>query len=268
MFAIQLREILKQLNSRTATTGDVKKEVLLYVDDTEIGRLVTQAKNTAVPLKEICDSCAVQLRRQGRSNLKVLDVGCANGELGRQCFKSSVYSKVYGIDCNKELIQVAEQSVRDTPEQSKYTYKVFNIEKVEKSTKELLKSLGYEQIEFDIIFCSMVLHHLKKGVCEHDPKYVQVINILQNFKKLLAPGGFLIVNNPDDSSKLSYEDDCEFDEKQGITNNTPNNIKSTLGELVQLTSRIPGVSDRYCGRATYYWLANAGFKNMRVFTDR
>jgi 2-polyprenyl-3-methyl-5-hydroxy-6-metoxy-1,4-benzoquinol methylase len=260
VFKAHLEQIIRKLRSKTPTTVQVKKGALVEIDGTERKRLDTQAKITSEFLQEICDNCAEQLVKEGRSSLKVLDVGCANGELGRLCFQDKVYSKVYGIDINEESIREARKHSHNN---DKYTYEKFDVELVGKTPEKLFEVLN-EQIKFDIIFCSMVLHHIKNDDLKHDENYVQVIEILQNFKDMIAPSGYLIVNNPDDSSKLAYKDDGELKEKQVTTDDTPNTIKSTLDKLVQLTSRIPGVSDRYCGRATYYWLARAGFKDITI----
>jgi hypothetical protein len=129
--------------------------------------------------------------------------------------------------------------------------------------EKLLEILKAGQIKFDMIFCSMVLHNLKSEGFEYDEKYENIIEILRTLKGMLASGGYLIVSNPDDSSKLFYEDNFKFERKQGITYSPPsNNIKSTLDELVQLTSSIPGGPKRYCGRATHYWLSKAGFNKI------
>ena len=261
MFAMYVAEVMRKLQSKTAIL-EQGTGIFDEVSEEEDERLGIQAELTSKFLGTLCTACARQLSEENKLSLKVLDVGCANGKLGRLCFQDKCYSKVYGIDINSDSIRKATEFVSNKPEYSKYTYKKFDIKSVRKTPEKLFEVLGDGQIKFDIIFCSMVLHHIKNDDAKPDKNYEQIIEILQNFKEMLTPGGYLIVNNPDDSSKLSYEDG-EL-EKQGITDDPTNRPKNTLSELVQLTNKIPGVSDRYCGRATYYWLANAGFKNIRL----
>jgi len=259
LFEAHLKQIIRKLKSQTATTVRVIKNELVRIDKTESDRLDTQAKITSEFLQKICGDCTDQLVKEGKKGLKVLDVGCANGDLGRLCFQSEVYSKVYGIDINQELIREAKKRAHNIQKTDKYTYEEFDVELVGKTPEKLLEVFGDAQLKFDVIFCSMVLHHIKNDDLKPDENYVQVIEILEKFKDMLAPGGYLIVNNPDDSSKLAYKDNIVSEKNQSVTNDPQNIVKTTLGKLVQLTSKIPGVPDRYCGRATYYWLARAGF---------
>jgi len=249
--SLALRGSLKSLINQKAVTN-------VNFDSTEQKRVNTQAKITSTFLKDICNQFTDQLVKDGRTDLTVLDVGCANGELGRNCFDAERYSKVYGIDINSDFILEAADTVREDPKlYNKYVYKKFDVTEVGKTPKKLLEALKVEK--FDVIFCSMILHYFKP-----DENYVQVIEILEKFKDMLTPGGYLIVNNPDDSSKLAYEDNIGLKTKQDATDDLQNMSKGALGKLVQLTSEIPGVTNRYCGRATYYCLSEAGFKDITI----
>jgi|GEM_PF-5852534 len=265
-YKAQMKRILARMNSTSGIVRQAKKETLaISVSKDEEDRLKTQVGLTSFFLRKVCENCADKLASTGKTNLRVLDVGCGDGELGRLCFEDKVFGKVNGIDINDTWLLRAMKTAERKNIRKKFNYDNYNIEDIGKSHKDLLKVLGDEQMKFDIIFCVMVLHHIKNDNLKHDKEYAHVIEIIKSFKQMLTPGGYLIISNPDDSSKLSCGDTITIDEKAATNLDDLSSKKvSALSELVQLTSKIPGVSDRHCGRATYYWLSEAGFDNIEI----
>ncbi|WP_440880899.1 class I SAM-dependent methyltransferase [Tenacibaculum sp. C7A-26P2] len=101
------------------------------------------------------------------SSLKILDVGCGNGNISQHC--GALGHEVLGIDISEKSIKKAKKN-------------------------NLLKNVSFENIavenikytsKFDIIICSEVLEHLEQ------PK--KVVNAL---KKLLSSQGIIIITVP------------------------------------------------------------------------
>jgi|SRR5581483_2873031 len=96
---------------------------------------------------------------------KILDVGCSTGTFG-EILKSRGYI-VYGIDISKEAVEIARGKL-DRAE-------VCDLQNDE---------LPFEE-EFDVIIFADVLEHV-----------IYPGNMLENAKKYLAPGGFIIASLP------------------------------------------------------------------------
>ncbi|MEK7511584.1 MAG: class I SAM-dependent methyltransferase [Patescibacteria group bacterium] len=98
---------------------------------------------------------------------KLLDLGCGNGRLiGLLKDKAVDY---LGVDFSQELIVCAKKSF---PEKSFLMRDALNLDFPEKS--------------FDVVMCVSVLNHLPKN------KHVQFV---ENIKKVLKPGGYLLMSN-------------------------------------------------------------------------
>jgi ubiquinone/menaquinone biosynthesis C-methylase UbiE len=96
---------------------------------------------------------------------KILDLGCGPGIHSKKL--SDQGAKVKGIDISKELIEIAKN------EAPKVEFKVGDINK-----------LPYKDAEFDIVFASLVMGHLK----EWD-------KALSEIKRVLRRDGFFVFSN-------------------------------------------------------------------------
>lgn len=210
----------------------VEKETLLmrrcsiYAADygDEPRRLEIQAHNAFENDKNI-------LERVGIGGI-VLDVGCAYGKVAKSRFNEQKYTQVIGIDKNEFCISEAQKIG------GKFNFVTIDIE--ENNFADKFRAYMDEQgIDgFDIIFISLVLHHLK------DPYAV-----LRKLRKFLSKSGFIIVRGADDGSKLAYPDEHEY-----------------LKRIINKTLQAPGVSDRLHGRKIFDWLNQSGYRNIHIYS--
>ena len=101
------------------------------------------------------------------SNKKVLDVGCATGQLAKRLVEKGC--EVVGIEIDNESAQFARRYCRD----------------VIVGDVEILKDLPYPEGYFDVIIFADVLEHLK------DPQAV-----LTNLKRYLKKDGYILCSIP------------------------------------------------------------------------
>ena len=190
----------------------------------EKDRLKSQGSKYDADNQEILDK---YLKKSGYT---VLDVGCAQGFVTKQCFRKDKYKKVVGIDFNPDAIKDANKKHPD-----KFSFHQLDVEN-EGFTGEMRKIMKKEGIKgFDVISCFLVLHHL------HDPEAA-----LQRLKPLLNKGGMIIIRGSDDGTKVSYGDNGLIDKI----------IKKSYG--------LSGMSDRNNGRKLYSWLTHLGLSDIRV----
>ena len=104
-------------------------------------------------------------------NHSVLDVGCASGYLGELLMKEG--NMVYGIDGNKEAIEIAEKKYKG----------VAHLDLNDTNPDRLVDF--FDGVTFDVIVFADVLEHLL------DPE-----TVLRNFGKFLKPDGRVIVSLP------------------------------------------------------------------------
>jgi len=215
---------------KSMPTKNNKKGSSYELDSKEKIRLSKQVKNTAY-LKDIVTNVAEKINR---TDLTVLDVGCAEGELGKICFANNLFSKIIGVDKDKAVIKAIKV------DDKRFVYDDVDIE--DDSAAQTLESIMHNQQvnKFDIVFASMVLHHLLN--------VEKIMHLLQQF---LKPDGYIIVVGPDDGSKLAYGDNDE----DGL---------SIIQQIIEKTRDIPFASDRFNGRKLFYWLATAGFSQIRI----
>lgn len=168
----------------------------------------------------------------GKKEMVVLDVGCSYGYVGHDRFNQDNSKLVIGVDKNETCLDFARQHFSD----GIHHYETLDVESpdFEMSLNEILQK--YNIPGFDFIFLSLVLHHLKDQ-----------LKVLVKLKKYLVPGGTIFLRTPDDGFKKCYPDDANL-----------------MNEIIEMTMKVPGVSDRINGRKAYSLLRKSGFRNIHV----
>ena len=163
----------------------------------------------------------------------VLDVGAAFGTVTVSRFSDEKYSKVYGFDRSVKCVEYANLHSSD-----KFEFFVADLEASDfrSNMQSFMRERGIKG--FDIIFSSLVLHHLK------DPELS-----LRNLRRLLVKGGIIIVRGSDDGTKAAYPDP-----------------RGMLKTIVDKTLACPNTSDRLNGRKIYSWLIESGFSDVEMFS--
>ena len=158
----------------------------IFADRKEIERLRVQSR-----LLTPCESPVIARLLDGKSGMKILDLGCNNGEKTRRYFSSPAVSRVLGLEFSSSLAEEAQQLYGD------HIFQFYSCDcgsaSAEPNIRALMARCGIES--FDIIYLSFVLMHL--------PAAESVLTMLSG---LLAPGGVLLIAEPyDDGSFLSGE---------------------------------------------------------------
>ena len=163
----------------------------------------------------------------------VLDVGCAFGGVTRSRFDSDNYTQVLGIDKDeRSILYASEHSPR------KFEYAVMDVEANDfrEKMRELMNTKHIES--FDVIFISLVLHHLR------DPYAV-----LRKLRRFLSDDGKIIVRGSDDGTKIAFPDE-----------------QALLPKIISKTLQVNNVSDRLNGRKIYDWLKQSGFVKVQMYS--
>ena len=195
----------------------------------ELKRLRIQAINTREPdqnaIKYVLD------HMPQKEQLSILDMGCAYGFVTKDRFAKIANAKVIGVDRSEMLIEYAKENSMFNGA----SYYVLDLED-EEVIDNLYEIMQKENIEkFDIIFASLVIHHLK------NPN-----KLLRNIRKVLADDGYIIIRGSDDGSIVTYNDD------------------GLIQKVVDLHLSCDGISDRLNGRKIYSQLVSSGYKNVKM----
>ena len=195
----------------------------------ELKRLRIQAINTREPdqnaIKYVLD------HMPQKEQLSILDMGCAYGFVTKDRFAKIPNAKVIGVDRSDLLIDYAKENSMFNGA----SYYVLDLED-EEVIDNLYEIMQKENIEkFDIIFASLVIHHLK------NPN-----KLLRNIRKVLADDGYIIIRGSDDGSIVTYNDD------------------GLIQKVVDLHLSCDGISDRLNGRKIYSQLVSSGYKNVKM----
>ncbi|MGM9858310.1 MAG: methyltransferase domain-containing protein [Bacilli bacterium] len=195
----------------------------------ELKRLRIQAINTREPdqnaIKYVLD------HMPQKEQLSILDMGCAYGFVTKDRFSKIPNAKVVGVDRGETLIEYAKENSMFNGA----SYYVLDLED-EEIVDNFYEIMQKENIEkFDIIFASLVIHHLK------NPN-----KLLRNVRKILADDGYIIIRGSDDGSIVTYNDD------------------GLIKKVVDLHLSCDGISDRLNGRKIYSQLVSSGYKNVKM----
>ena len=114
--------------------------------------------------------------------IRIADIGCGSGRILRKLSdwgnENGYDLELTGIDANSHAVEIGRKASRDYPEISFKNLDIFSDE--------------FHQLRFDIIICTLTLHHFK----DH-----KIINILRSF---LDQSNIGIVINDLQRSRLAY----------------------------------------------------------------
>lgn len=197
----------------------------------ELRRLRTQAENTRPADMPAIDFALSQIPEK---TVYVLDAGCAYGYVTFDRFGGMANREIHllGIDRSAACIEKATANNREPY----FSFDAADMEApdFEERMEALMQDAGIPA--FDIIFSSLVIHHLK------DP-----VSALRRLRKFLRRGGFIILRGSDDGSVLAYGDD------------------GLVQKIIDKHLSTPGISDRHNGRKLYRQLYSSGYKQIRAF---
>lgn len=194
----------------------------------EFRRLKIQAKNT-----RDADMPAIRyvVEKLNKPNLCILDAGCAYGYVTNDRFGSFDQSKVLAVDVSDKCLDYAREHNHD----DNIFYEKLNLEDedLEEKLESLMDKYGIQK--FDIIFSSLVIHHLK------NPN-----KFLRRIRRYLSADGYIIIRGSDDGSIMCCNDD------------------GLLGKVVEMHLKADGISDRLNGRKIFSQLISSGYKNVKM----
>lgn len=194
----------------------------------EFTRLRIQAKNTRP-----ADMPAIEyvLGNIKNDNIKILDAGCAYGYVTKDRFQNIPNSFVLGVDYNEKCLEYARE--KNCPENFAYEQLNLEDENFEETLSEYMQKYDIEC--FDIIFASLVIHHLT------NPN-----KFLKRIRKFLSKDGYIIIRGSDDGSTIAINDD------------------GLIKKIIDLHTSTEGISDRFNGRKIYSQLMTSGYKNVKM----
>ena len=168
----------------------------------------------------------------GRSGLKLLDIGCNNGQKTVKRFGGESFSHVIGVDYLEDMAQQAQRQ---------YGNEVFSFYACDVAAPDFIqwlrKIMDDKGIEaFDVIHMSFLLMHLE------DPGAV-----LTSLRSVLAPQGKLIMIEPDDT------DSCFEPDEDGL-----------YPEFVKVLSKDPYAGDRFFAGGLPRLLKKSGYTDIKL----
>jgi len=193
-----------------------------YQEDKE--RLRIQADSLQeLDLKNIRTAISYIRKFNPEKVIKVLDIGCSDGYVTYSRFSKFDDIQIVGVDISKTAIEVANRNYAD----ENFSFRVANIE-----------DENIHSDEYDLIFCSFVLHHLK------NPE-----GIMHKLWSSLNSHGSIIMSSVDDGTIINYppNHDLEF--------------------LIQSTNLIKGGPDRLHGREFYSHIMSLDTEPVNVEMD-
>ncbi len=107
-----------------------------------------------------------------RDGQKILDLGCGNGRLYKFLKDQNLNVDYYGLDNAEKLISICKEKYPEVADRFK--------------VGEIFK-LPYDESQFDVVICIATFHHLSD--------YTQRINTLEQVRRVLKPGGYLLMTN-------------------------------------------------------------------------
>lgn len=222
-------EFRERKTVRSVVTG---KSVSTYDPalDKEFRRLSIQAQNTRPADMPAIDYV---LRRLNKNKISVLDAGCAYGYVTADRFGNIENASVLAVDVSEKCLDYARKHNKS----ENITYEKLDLEdeEFEEKLERLMEKLGIDK--FDVIFSSLVIHHLK------NPN-----KFLRRLRRYLSSEGFIIIRGSDDGSLMTCNDD------------------GLIAKVVDMHLKTDGISDRLNGRKIYSQLISSGYKNVKMMS--
>ncbi len=189
-------------------------------------RLKVQADNTRPADMPAINYCIEKLNKE---KLFILDAGCAYGYVTKDRFDAIDNAFVIGVDQNESCLEYA-QTYMST---DNIVYEKLDLEAkdFDDNMEALMDKYGVRK--FDIIFSSLVIHHL------NNPN-----KFLRKLRRYLSADGYIILRGSDDGSVMTYNDG------------------GLVEKVINLHLSTDGISDRANGRKIYHQLITSGYKNV------
>ena len=165
----------------------------IFDDHKEIDRLAVQNRL----LKEY-ELPVYQRLMEGRTGLRVLDVGCNNGSKTADRFAHPSVEKIIGLEYNQDLVEEAQDTYGD----GWFSFYQCDVEQPDFAPK-LRGWMAENQVEaFDLIHISLVLMHLAEPG--------RILGVLREF--LDPDGQVMIIEANDAVNQLAPDPDGLFQE--------------------------------------------------------
>jgi len=148
--------------------------------DTTKGRLYFGYLHLAISLSE-------QLKREGSATLRILDAGCGDARFLKELQECGNY-ELHGSDYSEQAVAFARLLING----------------VRFSTNDLTKRTEYPDNHFDVIFLIETLEHI---IPEEIP------NLMRELRRILKPGGELIITVPSINRPLAKKHYQHFSEE-------------------------------------------------------
>lgn len=199
----------------------------IYQNEAELKRLELQGE-----LLREYEQPVYQKIIDGRSGLKLLDLGCNNGQKTVKRFRGESFSHVIGLDYLEDMVQQAQQQYGDEV----FSFHVCDVTAPDfiQRLRKIMKDKGIEA--FDVIHMSFFLMHLKESG-----------TVLAALKSVLARNGKLIMIEPDDTeSRFEPDEDGLYP------------------EFVEIQQKNPYAGNRFCARHLPGILSECGYNSIQL----
>lgn len=165
-----------------------------------------------------------------RAHIRVLDIGCNNGEKTVQRFAAHCVEKVVGLEYDPELALAAQNRFGN------HKFSFFSADVEDPAFQALLKKQMQErQIEaFDVIYLSFVLMHLQ------EPE-----KVMKALRPFLGPDGVLMIVEADDENSVLMPDE-----------------ERLMHSFLQILAQDPLAGNRQLGATLEEKLLNCGYEGI------
>ena len=196
----------------------------------ELDRLAVQGR-----LLLSCEEPIFQHIFANRTGLRVLDIGCNNGQKTIQRFSHNAVARVIGLEFNEELARQARACCNS----DKFSFYQCDVE-AEDFSERLTQYMQENAIaKFDVVYLSFLLMHLKR------PE--KLLRLLHGF---LAEDGVLVV--------IEANDSASFLEPAG---------RARFDKFLEILRQDPYSGNREMGKELTNMLRTCGFGDIRFWNE-
>ncbi len=197
-------------------------------DEAEKSRIATQTK-----LSLEIDLPIIKKVLSERKNVKLLDIGCNNGQWIRSRTESfDNIDTIIGIDIDKNII--AEANMLATGNQHFYSADCESPDFYEKLC-DIMNENGISH--FDFVTVPLVLLHL-----------LHPFSLLKTLYKVMGVNSCIFIREVDDSLVLAHPD------KENL-----------VPHFLNISDYVPLTGYRHCGREVYDWLYTLEFRDIHLY---